>query len=760
MKIRKIIERVLNKMIDKVRIADENAQNEIEENNSVSYLDSILNGIDAMIYVIEPDTGEILFINENMKRHYGIEGDVVGQLYSEALRDIDDKDVFRPGNQHDRDPKKIFVWEEHSLLTNRIYRNTERYINWPNKKAVYMQNSVDITELVTAKEAAEHSNRSKSVFLAQMSHEIRTPMNAILGISEIQLSNPSLSADAEDGYKKIYESGNLLLSIINDILDFSKIEAGKMEIFSDTYDIPSLLNDSILTNHLRYEDKPIKFNLNMADDTPLNLTGDGLRIRQVLNNLLSNAFKYTDRGVVELTVTVSSNNSDDNVILTLEVSDTGQGMSSEQVSKLFDEYTRFNLNTNRSVSGTGLGMSITKRLVDMMHGEVTVKSELGKGTTVTVCLPQTSYGRAVCGKEVIERLRNFTFSDTTYSGKIRVMNEYMPYGRVLIVDDVESNLFVAKGMLLPYGMFIDTAVSGPKAIEIVKNKPAYDIIFMDHMMPGMDGIEATKIIRNEGYTNAVVALTANAVVGQAEMFLANGFDEFIAKPIDTRKLDTIIRTYVQNKQPQEVIKAAQKQARQQKTGNNTVSSVKIKNDFSLAAVRDIKNALAVLTDVQAKLKDRLDVDISLFTTTVHGLKSVLLNIGETDLSDTAYELEQAGETNDTAKISTGITSFIDKLRTIYEKYTPKDTDETGKYETNDISGEDRVFLSEKLSQIKEACKLIRKRDAVTALDDLKNRMWPRRVNGLLDGITLNLLHGEYKKAVKSVTDFEEEQNGS
>jgi signal transduction histidine kinase len=299
-------------------------------------------------------------------------------------------------------------------------------------------------QLIAAKEAAEQSNRSKGGFLANMSHEIRTPMNAILGISEIQLQDQTLPPNAEEAFKQIHDSGHLLINIINDILDFSKIEAGKLEIVPVKYDIPSLINDTAQLNRLRYESKPIEFMLLLDKNTPLELYGDELRIKQILNNLLSNAFKYTDKGGIELSVCAEQGKDSETVTLVFKVSDTGQGMGEDQVSKLFDEYSRFNMQTNRGISGTGLGMSIAKRLIDMMGGEIFVESEVGKGTTFTVRLPQKSVGTAVCGAEIADSLRKFRFHNMSISKKAQLEHEYMPYGRVMVVDDVASNLYVAK----------------------------------------------------------------------------------------------------------------------------------------------------------------------------------------------------------------------------------------------------------------------------------------------------------------------------
>jgi CheY-like chemotaxis protein/anti-sigma regulatory factor (Ser/Thr protein kinase) len=279
------------------------------------------------------------------------------------------------------------------------------------------------------------------------------------------------------------------------------------------------------------------------------MLGDMLRIKQLLNNLLSNAFKYSEAGKVTLSIaTETSEERDDKIILVVSVSDTGQGMTKEQVDELFDEYSRFNQEANRSTEGTGLGMSITNNLISLMNGEITVESELGKGSTFAVRLPQGLIDSDVLGSEAAENLRRFRTDNRAHLRNVQISREPMPYGNVLIVDDVDTNIYVAKGLLAPYDLKVDSADSGFAAIEKIKNGNSYDIIFMDHMMPKMDGIEATKIIRESGYTEPIVALTANAVAGQLEVFLENGFDDFISKPIDIRQMNAVLNKLIRDKQ--------------------------------------------------------------------------------------------------------------------------------------------------------------------------------------------------------------------
>ena len=588
---------------------------------------------------------------------------------------------------------------------------------------------------------AEESNRSKDIFLAHMSHEIRTPMNAILGVSEIQLFNEHLPMEIKEGFIRIYESGSLLLSIINDILDFSKIDAGKMEIVPERYEVPSTINDTMQLNRLHNESKPIEFVLQMDENTPVELIGDELRIKQTLNNLLSNAFKYTDTGRVELSVSVAPGPDEETVTLVLRVSDTGQGMSKDQIGELFEEYSRFNMEVNRGTSGTGLGMNITKRLIEKMNGEIFVESETGKGSVFTVRLPQKTCGAAVCGADVVSRLQKFSFHNTSATRKTQIIHEHMPYGSVLIVDDIESNLYVAKGLMSPYALRIDTAKSGAEAIAKIKNAGEYDVVFMDHMMPKMDGIETTGRLRGMGYTNPIVALTANAVSGQAEMFLSNGFDGFISKPIDLRELDKSLTSFVRDKKPPEVVEAARRERRLAYTPADTQPN-HWTHELETYFILDAESAIDTLNIFFATARTLNDADWESYVTTVHGIKSALANIGEAALADAALVLENAGNTRNHSLVTDSTPALIDGLQTLIKKFKPVNAD--GDVEMTD---DDAVFLREKLLAIKAACKTFDKKAAKSALTDLKQRTWPYSTMSLLDEISLKLLHGEIKKVV-------------
>jgi signal transduction histidine kinase/CheY-like chemotaxis protein/HPt (histidine-containing phosphotransfer) domain-containing protein len=423
--------------------------------------------------------------------------------------------------------------------------------------------SVIMVNLDKAKRKADIENRQKSDFIAAVSHEIRTPMNTIMGITEMQLHGEQLTDNLREAFDRIHFSGDLLLSIINDLLDLSKIEAGKLEIKPVKYEMASLINEVIQLNKLRFSSSTLEFKLQIGENVPETLVGDELRIKQVLNNILSNAFKYTLKGGIVLSVNAETGGGE-NMTLVFVVNDTGQGMTEEQLGRLYEKFTRFNLKSNRKIEGTGLGMSITQSLISIMNGSIHVESRPGKGSTFTVRLPQKLNGmaadpRSVLSKELAESLNHRRVTSPGQVKRTQILRKYMPYGNVLIVDDTEANLYVAKLLIAPYGLKIDTAVSGYEAIDKIKAGRIYDIIFMDHMMPVMDGMEAVKIIRGMGYPHLIVALTANAVVGQADIFLANGFDDFVSKPIDMRLLDVILNKYIHDKQTPEVLAAANRE---------------------------------------------------------------------------------------------------------------------------------------------------------------------------------------------------------
>ena len=586
---------------------------------------------------------------------------------------------------------------------------------------------------------AEAANKAKSVFLSTMSHEIRTPMNAILGITEINLQNENLDESIRAAFEKIYVSGDLLLGIINDILDLSKIEAGKMELDKSKYEIASLISDAAQLNMMRVGSKPIEFELDIDKNLPAYIFGDELRVKQILNNLLSNAFKYTAKGLVTLTVkSKPGEKNDDEIILVVSVSDTGQGISKEQVNRLFDEYSRFNTEANRSTEGTGLGMSITQKFLQLMNGTISVESKPGEGSTFTVCIPQGKIGNELLGSEMVENLHLFRTQSRAQMKRVQITRDQMPYGKVLIVDDVETNIYVAKGLLTPYGLKIDSVESGFAAIDKIKNGNVYDIVFMDHMMPKMDGVEATRIIRNMGYDHPIVALTANAVAGQADIFRKNGFDDFISKPIDIRQLNLVLNKLIRDKQAPEVIAAARKQAGSKETRA-------AEPDITEFFIQDASRSIKVLEDIAEK-NDYSDEDnIQTYIINVHGMKSALANIGKMDLSAVALKLEAAGREGKLDIIINETPVFLSSLKSYVDELMQKSTKVAIEPADDDIQ-----FLREKLLVIKAACEEYDDETADEALTELREKEWSQQNGERISNITELLLHSAFDKVVKAI----------
>ncbi|MCL2441735.1 MAG: response regulator [Treponema sp.] len=595
-----------------------------------------------------------------------------------------------------------------------------------------------------AAKTAEAANKSKSSFLANMSHEIRTPMNAIMGVTDILMQNETLSDDVTDGLEKIYASSEMLLGIINDILDFSKIEAGKLDIIIAPYKVASMINDAVHLNMMRIGNRPIKFELIIDETIPATLKGDELRIKQILNNLLSNAFKYTDTGKVTLSVMYESD-SDSKKRLVLSVKDTGHGMTQEQLDRLFDEYSRFNQNSKRSIEGTGLGLSILQRLVNLMNGEVHVESEVNKGTTVTIWLPQASDGSEIIGMETAINLQSFRTNYIGHRERARIKREPMPYGRVLIVDDTETNLFVAVKLMNFYKLQIETAVNGQEAVEKIKSGKDYDIIFMDHMMPEMDGIEATQILRSFGYTKPIIALTANAVTGQADVFLENGFDAFISKPLDVHQLDAILINHIRDKQPPEVIEAARKQYLNADTVVN--NNMQTNMDFMLleSFVRDARKAVLLLEEFLLKHDFENEESLHKYTICVHGMKSTLGVINDSQLSELAQKLEQAGRDRNINFLKKETPRFINDLHLLLKKTESK---QTVNYSN------DSEDLLEKLSVIKNICAEYNRKGVLDKIAEINSCSEKTRV--VLNNIKEYVLHSDFEKAENIVTDYIDE----
>ena len=516
----------------------------------------------------------------------------------------------------------------------------------------------DLTKEKNMLEEVVRANEAKSQFLANMSHEIRTPINGILGMDSVLLKECH-DENLREYAKNIQSAGQSLLSIINDILDISKIESGKMEILTIRYQLFSVLNDCYNLTKIKLQNKPVSFIMQINEKLPSWLYGDEVRIRQIINNFLSNAVKYTKEGNITFELDFEEK-TDEQILLVITVRDTGIGIKEEDLGKLFESFTRIEEKRNRNIEGTGLGLNLTKNLVNLMGGEVFAESTYGKGSCFTAKIPQKIADAKPMG-DFGKRYQQYL--STSDDDKLSFL---APDAKILVVDDVTMNLKVVEGLLKATKIQIDTAVSGSECLECVKTTP-YQMIFLDHMMPEMDGLETLEHMKNladnPNAQTPVIMLTANAIVGAKEEYIEAGFTDYLTKPIRETELLEMILKYLpkelvcenggqgieksQDAQDMEQPEAGGEGAEplqrlEQLEGLDVKTGLTYcmnEEDFYIEMLQEFLQA-----DKASQLKHFLaEEDWDNYRTTVHALKSTSLTIGAAHLSGEAKALEMAAK---------------------------------------------------------------------------------------------------------------------
>ncbi|MCR5762397.1 MAG: response regulator, partial [Treponema sp.] len=527
----------------------------------------------------------------------------------------------------------------------------------------YIEKEKQKQQLASELASANAASKAKTEFLSNMSHEIRTPINTVLGLDEIILresKEPAIRTYAKD----IQSAGNSLLSLVNDILDFSKIEAGKMDIIPVIYEIGSAVNDLVNMVSSRAEDKDLALNVNVDPNIPSLLIGDVERLKQCILNLLTNAIKYTEKGSVGIKISYKKIN-EDSIMLSVCVKDTGIGIKEEDLGKLFTEFQRIEEKRNRKIEGTGLGLNIVQRILALMNSMLNVKSVYGEGSEFSFELKQN-----------VQSWKPMGDFCSAYKKSLDVENDYhesfhAPEARILIVDDTVLNLLVVKGLLKNTQMQIDAVESGMQALDLVKEHH-YDIIFLDHLMPQMDGIEtfhAMQLLEGNKCMNVpCISLTANAIYGAREMYLQEGFTDYLTKPIDSKKLEQMIVKYL----PKEKVVRLEECNYEQDDCCEFKGLHGIELSEALKNCGDVEIFKSALKNFYDSIDDKVS-EIEKFTKTkdwknytilVHALKSSARLIGALTLSKDAEYLEKCGNDMNESEIQ----AKTPELLSLYRSY--------------------------------------------------------------------------------------------
>ena len=565
-----------------------------------------------------------------------------------------------------------------------------------------------LIRLSEAKAKSEEESRSKSSFLAHMSHELRTPMNAIIGMSELARREYGKQKGL-DYIDEICQAGSNMLAIINDVLDLSKIESGNLSLSERPYNVAELFRDVLAIVKIRLAGKAVSLKVSIDPQTPSGLIGDVVRVQQILMNLLSNAIKYTFVGFIKFEVKSKLLPDNNQVKIVFIVEDSGIGIKQENLEILFNDFIRLDKGSPKKIEGTGLGLSIARTLCHAMNGDISVKSEYGRGSVFTATIIQS-----------IANLQPIEEYDEKYSQQARLdkfkVSFTAPGFRVLLVDDVDTNLMVAKGLMEPYQLDISTCQSGREAIKIAGDQD-FDLLFIDHMMPGKDGLETMKNLRlmGERFKNIpMIVMTANVLAGMKEMFLANGFDDYLGKPLNIEILDTILQRWI----PADVKRTSAGLSGEDNTNKGLRLDIGGLNwEQGVKAIggsnKKYMEALAIFCrDVEhrkADLNKDYQQDVSSIRLQLHALKSAMSYIGATVLAKEAMLLEAAALQGDLEILNMGLPPFKESLWQLCANITSA-------LHTLEIAEETQSFPSLAL----ESRELLYKLKTAIAEKDIKN----------------------------------------
>jgi signal transduction histidine kinase/CheY-like chemotaxis protein/HPt (histidine-containing phosphotransfer) domain-containing protein len=628
---------------------------------------------------------------------------------------------------------RVFSNDEFGVLSNQ-YNNMTSHL-----KSL-------VGEIETQKNEAERANKTKSRFLASMSHEIRTPMNAIIGMSDLMRTD-NLDEVQRGYFSDIRQMAKALLQIINDILDFSKIEAEKLDLVLADFNLPRMMDNICSMGRYLAAAKNLEFRYSVGSNVIRVVRADEVRVRQIATNIINNAIKYTETGFVEVHVGREDHSGLDCTVFT--VSDSGRGIKEEDLPKLFDAFEQLDQEKNRGITGSGLGLSITKQLVNMMNGSIEVKSGYGLGSTFITRLPLPEGDPDAIGA-----------GDDMYP---LVMAED---AKVLVVDDNSINLTVARGFLKLHGIEADTAASGAEAIEKIRSA-SYDIVFMDHMMPDMDGIETSRRIRalgGEYATLPIVALSANAVSTAVDEYFAAGMNGFIAKPIEADKLNAALAKWLPPEKTSSMSEAETGDAH--KTSGHEALMKELASVDCIDTAKgllysggDEEMYIQVLRQFCDEISDAADVIRSLmesrnweeYSIRVHGIKSVMTNIGAADRAEMAYKLEMASKSRDEAACLAGTGPLCDSMLALRDRLLNTPLIERVTRKEKKVIDAD--VLRDKLERLKKSCMEGKIEETNASVSDLELMIHDEKADKTLERITRSLKSYDYEAAITQIDEL-------